>query len=386
VRAKQLPAAAAAEAPGTGSPNDSSAAHPVPREALESSVDREPYWERVVRPLESLPLGSLWLGLGLAGAIIGVYLLWCALLAPGEPLLEPGGPFALAPETCIHGVVAILTAFLLAVRRYDVRRSREDLQSLHSLTCCTRAELARIVERRRSIDRRRLRLATVIGVATGLVIAPATSGDPGMFLRAGAWDARLVWGVLATAVLFAVMARGVYATIMARRLLELVTHEIVRIDLLDRSSLAPFAHQGLRHAFYWVGGSSIASLLAFELDRAGPLFAILAGTLFMGTLALLEPARAIHARLREAKRAELSRVRDRIVRARDVALGATPEPGGSAAVELPGLLAYESRIEAVSEWPFDVPTLLRFGALLTLAVGSWLGGAVVERLLGSMLG
>ena len=37
------------------------------------------------------------------------------------------------------------------------------------------------------------------------------------------------------------------------------------------------------------------------------------------------------------------------------------------------------------EWPFDVPTLLRFLVLALVAAGSWLGGAVVERLLGVFL-
>jgi hypothetical protein len=60
------------------------------------------------------------------------------------------------------------------------------------------------------------------------------------------------------------------------------------------------------------------------------------------------------------------------------------EPG--AAAELEGLLAWEQRISEVREWPFDVSTLARFGALLALAIGSWLGGAVVERALGMALG
>ena len=52
---------------------------------------------------------------------------------------------------------------------------------------------------------------------------------------------------------------------------------------------------------------------------------------------------------------------------------------------LPALLAYEARIERVREWPFDVPTLLRFLALALVAAGSWLGGALVERMLGVFL-
>jgi hypothetical protein len=102
----------------------------------------------------------------------------------------------------------------------------------------------------------------------------------------------------------------------------------------------------------------------------------------MSTRGLLDPVTEIHRRLRAEKRAELARVRERIRSARASAL---EQAGAEGAARLPGLLAYESRIERVNEWPFDAPTLIRFGALVVLAVGSWLGGAVVERLLGVAL-
>jgi hypothetical protein len=39
----------------------------------------------------------------------------------------------------------------------------------------------------------------------------------------------------------------------------------------------------------------------------------------------------------------------------------------------------------VSTWPFDTGTLVRFGFIIAMATGSWLGGALVERLLGAAL-
>ena len=64
--------------------------------------------------------------------------------------------------------------------------------------------------------------------------------------------------------------------------------------------------------------------------------------------------------------------------------GQLPEALAPAAV-LPGLLAYETRIESVREWPYDVPTLLRFALLTVIAISSWLGGALVERALSAVL-
>jgi hypothetical protein len=39
----------------------------------------------------------------------------------------------------------------------------------------------------------------------------------------------------------------------------------------------------------------------------------------------------------------------------------------------------------VREWPFDAPTLTRFFLYVAIPLGSWVGGALVERLLGAAL-
>ena len=56
-----------------------------------------------------------------------------------------------------------------------------------------------------------------------------------------------------------------------------------------------------------------------------------------------------------------------------------------AGAKLPGLLAYMNQIESVREWPFDAPTLTRFFLYVAIPLGSWVGGALVERLLGAAL-
>ncbi len=207
-----------------------------------------------------------------------------------------------------------------------------------------------------------------------------------MFLfQAGEWNAHLVWVVLANAILFALLTRAAYTGFLVRRALERITGEIVQLDLLDRSFVAPYAKLGLRQASYWIVGSCIASLLALDLERVWPLFVVLSGTLFLATLALLQPARIIRRRLKQAKHDELVHIRAQIQRAKEAATDPGNNRAGPEAARLPGLLAYESRIEAVREWPFDTATLARFGALVILAVGSWLGAAMVERLLGIAL-
>ena len=49
------------------------------------------------------------------------------------------------------------------------------------------------------------------------------------------------------------------------------------------------------------------------------------------------------------------------------------------------VVAYKQTVEAVREWPFDTSTLLRFAIYLLIPLASWSGGAVVERLIDSLL-
>ena len=52
---------------------------------------------------------------------------------------------------------------------------------------------------------------------------------------------------------------------------------------------------------------------------------------------------------------------------------------------LANLIAYRGLIDGVSEWPFNLSTLLRTALIVALGVGSWLGGALMERLLNIVL-
>jgi hypothetical protein len=340
-------------------------------------------WTRALRSIESLPLGPLWLALGFAAATVALYVGWCAAFGATQELVDASQPLSLASETRVHLVIAVLIAFFVATERYIDRHSPLDLSRLQPLTCCSREEFARMVEEQRASHRRHLRVAQGIGALVGLTVLPATTADPYLLLRGQGWDARMLWGVTTCSLLFALMGRAAYETVVDRRVLGRITHEISEVDLLDQSALAPIARQGLRRAFLWTGGSTLASLLALDVQRLWPLLAVLAVTLLLATLAFVQPARSVRARLRDAKQGELHRVRSEIARVKEIALRSG---GDSESARLPALLAYENRIEAVREWPFDTPTLARFALLALLTAGSWLGAAVVKRILDAVLG
>jgi len=292
----------------------------------------------------------------------------------GGQLLATGGGLTRSARGAI--VVSVLIAFLLAVRAYE--KSADDFGPLRRRLGWSEQEFTALVRGERAPNSRIPWLYRGIGAVVGIAMIPASGTDPGVLLAPGRWSPGLVWSLAANAFLFATMAGALYENLADRGADERIAAAIPLDDLLDRSLVEPFARQGLRRAFYWAGGSSIASLLFLELAEVGALIAIIGITCSCATLAFLSPALAIRGRVAERKQGELDRVRAAILLAKENALAGAETPG---AAELPGLLAWETRLGEVREWPYDFDSRIRFAGLLVLAVGSWLGGALVERVL-----
>jgi hypothetical protein len=154
-----------------------------------------------------------------------------------------------------------------------------------------------------------------------------------------------------------------------------------QVDLLDLTPLMPFARNGLRGALLVMGWIVLASLtLVAPWARTmaiGGLWVVL------GLLAatLLGPVVGVHGRIREEKRMELERIRGAIRRESGLRMKSRGE-WRPADVHLSDLIVYKGSIESVNTWLFDLPALLKFSFIVLVGVGSWLGQAFVERLLG----
>ncbi len=198
--------------------------------------------------------------------------------------------------------------------------------------------------------------------------------------------AEFLWFLLVAPLQWAQVARAAFFTILGLRLVSRLAKSGLEIDLLDLTSLAPFGRIGLRNAFGWIVGSTIFSLLMLNVPLESLLTAYpgILWILLIAVAALVIPLRPVHQAIRLAKREQLARVNGEIHRDRE-ALGSGELDGAEAATRLPGLIAYRGAIESVREWPLDTPTLGRFLLYLAIPLGSWLGGALVERLLGRAL-
>ncbi len=155
------------------------------------------------------------------------------------------------------------------------------------------------------------------------------------------------------------------------------------IDLLNLESIYTFGRRGVNGTLVWfiivaAGGLLILPGLGSGLWAVLPLFAIHLG---VGLVILLVPAREVRSLIQAVKRDELARLEPLLRQARDDALTGDASTKG----QLSDLLAYKTQVESTPEWPFDSSSLWRFGLYLLIPVASMVGGALVERVVNTVL-
>jgi hypothetical protein len=222
-----------------------------------------------------------------------------------------------------------------------------------------------------------LRAAGVLGAITLPVLALGDAVDiigwGPHYLPSVAWLGLLGW----------VLFRTVMVHLHVARVLSGVGGQRIDIELLDLRPLAPLVAWGLQIVLVWAVWFAILSLFFIGPGpvNLGNWLGIIP-LLVMAVGALVLPVRGVHRRIRAAKRAELDRLRAAIVAERERGLASDAE----ASPRLANLVAYHGLVASVQEWPFDVATWLRFGLYVAIGAGSWVGAALVERLLERALG
>lgn len=158
------------------------------------------------------------------------------------------------------------------------------------------------------------------------------------------------------------------------------------LDLLDLRPLAPFGRERTTVALIGVVMISIMSLLMLDLIQRSvvvPVGILLLCLAWIAAIVIL-PMRGVQRLISRLKQEELERVAAAISGDRS-ALADSRLAAQAETLSLADLLAYHDTITSVPEWPVRSPTFLRMFLLLMIPVASWIGGALVERMLGSLL-
>lgn len=338
-----------------------------------------PDW--LLRPFERSGVAPAWLGLAIAVAftlLVGlVHVVANALLGPAE---VPYGPARFAFTVAVNGA---LLGVLLAGHAHLHRHALSDVRELAPILPGGSAQVARLGHEVADVSAPVRWLTTACGLAGGVAIATFDPVLRELYVQLSPADPRYVVFVAQNALFCIVGARLFVAEVhMTRAYARL--GERVEVDLLDPSRLRVFARKGLRSVLIWVLVSSTFSLF-WVLDSAGRANVALPFVLLgLVVLALVAPTLGVQRNIAAAKAAELARVAAAIrdERARMLA----PRSGDAAEnARLGSLIAYRGFVESIREWPFDLSIVSRSVLLIVLGAGSWLGGALVERLLDWLL-
>jgi hypothetical protein len=313
-------------------------------------------------PLESLPVPVPWSAVAITGLFFGAGLLL-------RPAVEPPPGFSWARAMAVICVVAgcsIVAAWIA------IRSARRELAALRPLLHCSDADYdnldtALIRQRPRSLI-----IAALVGagIAAALTTYNASTYDltlwrvPGTLIAMGT----LEWMIVISASWILLSIALVFRWVGAR---------LPRIDLFQLEALVPFQRLGLLLSLLLFGLFAIRFVLGARPGNLGYLAITSAVAMMLGTALLLLPLWGAHRRIRLEKQRELAAVRRSIddERARNL-----PGPA-NVSRKLLDLLEYKERVVSVSDWPLDVPVVLRFCLYLTIPVLGWVGGAAMERLL-----
>jgi len=347
-----------------------------------ADTDLEVTWND--RLFGSIPLAPARIGVALAIGLLALYVALMAWLGYVDEL-EARGVNVWESRDARFGVLLVLLAVYTPVaRRYASLGARDNRAELAPLLASGSDAAGPAAPLRMSRSRRRGRVGGWLGMAVVPVMALLIDREPTLYFQRAYWGAPQLWTF--TFGFFMAWQMGRFLTEQAEdaRYFSGLAERLPAIDLFDPRPLAPFTRQALRGGLLWI---VFVSLYSFNLVDTGALASValmwLLGLAFSLPPALL-PLLGVHRRIREAKRAELERVGAALRGDPDALAGSALErrAGG---VSVADLVAYRGLVSSVREWPFDAGARWRILLYLSIPVGSWLGGAFVERILSSAL-
>jgi hypothetical protein len=338
-----------------------------------------------LRIYDAVPAAAGWTGAMLALALYSVFLVVEAGLGR-TPIRLEGGLLDHSGEALITLLLCAVLAYLCTATVSTVREAPRATRRVRDVLAGSDRELDALEAEASVRPRHTLLLAGLLGAGVSLFFPFLEVGQEGWApYDWRAWTPESTWHRILTPWIGWWTGRLVAVMLIDSRRHSSLARRIKAIDLLDLRPLLPFARLGLSNALRVVGIAALFSFLLIDVTRYGTMVLLLAGlTVASATTALLLPVRGVHLRIRAAKLEELERV-NRAIRGDAEALRGSALAGRASTPSLADLVAYRDLVDSAREWPFDASTFRRFGLYLLIPIGSWMGGALVERLLDLLL-
>ncbi len=319
-----------------------------------------------LRVYDVLPGNPIWIGVGFA---FGLLLLFFV----GRVLVE-GGDNSTPDDLRVAITQILITAYSASAYAYLLMTARKTTQDLSTVAQHS-PQWQSIVDRAGKHPRWILLLVgaasyLIVGVAVTNVTTPAPV-NPWDWQN---WNYDIYWHRATTVFFVWWIGCFCHAIIVESARLSHLSDDVESLDLLELLPYQPLIRQGLTNALLVIGMVSVISLLGVE-SRYGP-FLVGSWIIFvvLAWIGMILPLRGIRRKIKVAKNQELNWCSQSLKVARDEL-----KSGAGQQQSISEIMAYRTMIENIRNWPFDNPTLVRFALYIMIPVGSWLGGAFVER-------
>jgi hypothetical protein len=343
-----------------------------------------PFWVRIATETS---LSPGWLLVAFPAVLYPTYLLLEALFGRGLAAATDfgdGGDF----EARVLPWMAASFGYVAMMYTYVARGTFRDIDALRPVLRGGEAQYASLREQLIRFERRRLWIGALVGILVTLVLNEVMAGRWTRLL-AGEWSLRDLYAAAIFIAFWIVTGSGAVYLIDSARVYSRIGERHVTVDLLDLTPSSPLTRHGLRIVLL-IAISTLPGIVFFTVgvpQEPNPMpvvFTLCFWSALVAMIAFLLPVRGLRRQIRARKAEKLAQLRGEIRHNEELMAGSGNE-SAEAGAKMPGLLAYMEKIESVREWPFDAPTLTRFFLYVAIPLGSWVGGALVERLLGAAL-
>jgi hypothetical protein len=349
-----------------------------------STADVRPTSDPVPRPwtqawIDALPIAPAWVGCAFAaGHVLVSTLYFFAFVAP--EVRPTWGTYLSQGDVLSTLVFALVIGYATAALAYARRGHEATLRDLRPALGCDDSEISALRREVIHFDMAALRRTGLIAGLGAVAITYFTTSVPQRLSPPA-----VLWILWQNALCFWLLGRTIAHDLRVSHAFSQAAERYAEIELFDLTPLTPLAGRGLQSALLIVLALSLLSLVLVGDDISPLAPGGLAGTVLLAAIALALPSLGGRRRVRSAKREELARLSGEIraVRTQRAAMDGPEWPEIES--RLATLLALKQHVEVTREWPFDLGTLGRFLLYSAIGVGSWLGGATVERVLDLIL-
>lgn len=319
-----------------------------------------------LRAYDALPGSVVWIGVGSTAVLTLLFFIGRAALGI-DIRSEPNDLRVALTQILMTTYFASAYVYLLS----SARKTTHDLSAAGQRSDEWTSAVERVGKHRRGV-------LPILGLASYLIIGvgvtnattPAPTNPWGLEL----WTYDIYWHRVTTVLFVWWIACSCHVVIVESLRLSRLSDSFESLDLLNLAPYQPLVRQGLVNALLLIGGVSVMSLLGVESRYGAVLAAFWVSSIILAWAGLMLPLRGIRRKIRQAKDEELDWCRRALIRERD-----NLKSGTGKQTNIGQVVAYREMINAIRNWPFDNPTLVRFALYLLIPLGSWLGGAFVER-------